>query len=128
MDGIVLSLDAITAALRAAWSSHTSADAGWSRENPAAGQCAVTALVLQDYLGGTIMRNEINGHPNYFLRLDDGTEIDLAREQFGEIRDITEGEPRDKYRVLRYPGTQRRYEILRSALAAVAAAAPFLAQ
>jgi hypothetical protein len=40
-------------AIRRAWCRDTSTDAtAWSESNPAAGQCAVTSLVLQDTYGG----------------------------------------------------------------------------
>jgi hypothetical protein len=73
--------DRLITAIRESWSPLTT-DA-WHPENPAAHQCAVSALVVQDYLGGTIMKNRVNGHSNYFVCLDDGTEVDPARVQFG---------------------------------------------
>jgi hypothetical protein len=45
----------IEALIRASWSEKTCDPVDlpeWSAENPARGQCAVTALVVQDLLGG----------------------------------------------------------------------------
>ncbi len=52
----------------------------WSEENPSYGQCAVTALLIQDFYGGEILYNEVNDH--FWNVLPDGTEIDLTRQQF----------------------------------------------
>lgn len=45
----------IEKALKSSWSKETCYPPwarGWTTENPTKGQCAVTALVVQDYLGG----------------------------------------------------------------------------
>ncbi len=51
-------------------------------ENPALGQCAVTALIVQDYFGGELV-NCLHTH-HYRNRLPDGKEIDLTKQQFPE--------------------------------------------
>jgi hypothetical protein len=82
--------------IRASWSA-ASCDPvdldAWSPENPARGQCGVTALVLQEHLGGELLFSEVRHADgtrqgvHYFNRLPDGTEVDLTREQFrdGEV-------------------------------------------
>ena len=61
--------------------------AGWSAENPAWGQCDVTALIVNDLFGGDLMLGEVHcageqhGY-HWWNRLGDGSEIDLTREQF----------------------------------------------
>jgi hypothetical protein len=45
--------------LRRSWSIETSS--GWQPGNPASGQCGVTALVVQDKLGGEILKTDVNG-------------------------------------------------------------------
>jgi hypothetical protein len=52
----------------------------WNAQNPALGQCAVTALVVQDYLGGELLYCRHNYH--YWNRLPDKEEIDFTKEQF----------------------------------------------
>lgn len=55
----------------------------WSPENPAFGQCAVTAALVFDLLGGELIRTEVAGFgSHYFNRLVSGVEIDLTRSQF----------------------------------------------
>jgi hypothetical protein len=52
----------------------------WTKENPAFGQCAVTALIVQDFFGGELI---FCSHQNHFWnRLLDGKEIDLTRGRF----------------------------------------------
>ena len=43
--------------LTRAWSVETSSK--WRRDNPACGQCSVTALVVQDLLGGEILKTNV---------------------------------------------------------------------
>jgi uncharacterized protein (DUF952 family) len=85
------SLADIERAIRVSWSRETCdpVDAEvWSAENPSRGQCAVTALVVQDLLGGELLLAEVH-YPDgsrqglhYWNRLGEGVELDLTREQF----------------------------------------------
>src|ERR1700727_229847 len=86
-------LDEVAPVLRAAWSQDTCDQvdlADWSEQNPARGQCGVTALVLQEVLGGDLLLAEVNfadgGYQgvHYLNRLPDGREVDLTREQFSD--------------------------------------------
>jgi hypothetical protein len=58
----------------------------WSPDLPEVGQCFVTALIINDYLGGRIAYNKKLKH--YFNILPDGTIIDLTRKQFGDVGEI----------------------------------------
>ena len=77
--------------MRAAWALDTCdpVDADdWSAANPSRGQCGSTALIIHDLLGGELLIAEVirsdGSHQgvHYWNLLPDGTEIDLAREQF----------------------------------------------
>lgn len=102
--------------LEQAWSSETSVDsAGWSEENPAWGQCAVTALVVQDLYGGDLLRCKIRGVSHYLNRLASGQEVDLTRDQFGaEQSPATVPELRTREFVLSFPETVARYSVLKA--------------
>ena len=57
----------------------------WNEENPSLGQCAITALIVNDFFGGKIMRCMASSGSHYY-NLIDGNIVDLTVEQFlGEI-------------------------------------------
>ena len=66
--------------LQQAWSVRSSSK--WTSSNPAAGQCSVTALVLQDIFGGDILYTLVNERPHFYNRIS-GCRYDLTKEQFG---------------------------------------------
>lgn len=78
-------------ALTQAWDAETCAPedrAGWTTENPARGQCITTVVVIHDFLGGELVRGEVQVDGvridyHWWNRLSDGTEVDLTRGQFG---------------------------------------------
>lgn len=70
-------------AIRSSWSAATAypgSREAWHPGNPAIGQGAVTALLLQELLGGAILYNR--EHQHFWNRLDDGREIDMTLERF----------------------------------------------
>lgn len=100
--------------LNEAWSKQTSSDsANWSEANPAWGQCAVTALIVQDVLGGDLLRALVNGTSHYWNRLPNGQELDLTIQQFINVVSKTEPVVRDRAYVLSFPDTALRYHLLR---------------
>jgi hypothetical protein len=115
------SLTQIEDAIRASWCRETCDPVDldeWSESNPAKGQCGVTALVIQDLLGGELLIAEVRHADgsrqgvHYWNRLSCGTEIDLTRTQFanGELigrpglvtrpRNTDEGRMAEQYRLL----------------------------
>lgn len=114
--------------LRAAWGSDTCDPddlAQWRPENPARGQCGVTALLVHDLLGGELIfgdvlvgRVRVGGH--YWNRLPGGREVDLTAEQFRPDEVVTGGE------VQRRPPDaparcREQYDLLRSRVLAALA-------
>lgn len=67
------------AALRASWSAETSS--GWRPDNPARGQCNVTALVVQEAFGGRLLQTPIDGVPHVYNEID-RHRLDLTESQF----------------------------------------------
>lgn len=106
--------------IRSSWDADTCdpVDLPWAADNPAKGQCGVTALVLHDLLGGDLAlatvdrQGERRGY-HWWLRTAGGIEIDLTRAQF--IEGETLGSP--EY-LERPPGRPNRcadqYLLLRS--------------
>lgn len=100
-------------ALRTAWAPETSFDpTGWSPSNPAWGQCAVTALIVQDHCGGALVCGEVNGIPHYWNRLPTDEDLDLTLSQFGDAARHARARICDREFVLSYPETVRRYRQL----------------
>jgi hypothetical protein len=85
------SLADIEGLIRSSWSEESCDPVDlptWSPENPARGQCGVTALVVQDLLGGELLLAEVHNADgsrqgvHYWNRFGAGIEVDLTREQF----------------------------------------------
>jgi hypothetical protein len=99
------------------WSRETSYDPeNWSKLNSAWGQCAVTALIIQDLLGGDLIVGEVNGVPHYWNRLTPRRRVDLTAQQFGPEIKRTKGKKCDREFVLSFPDTIRRYRRLRTSV------------
>lgn len=75
----------------------------------------MTALVVQDRLGGSLKRALVDGISHYWNELSD-REIDLTREQFTEFVPVSTTERSREY-VLSNEHTARRYFILRQRVA-----------
>lgn len=102
-------------ALQNSWDQET-ARGEWTPNNPSLNQCAVTALVVQDFLGGVILRCPTEeGDSHYWNIAEDGQEIDFTASQFQLISDKPlreNAEIRGREYLLSYPDTQKRHQIL----------------
>ena len=83
----------------------------WNIDNKALGQCAVTALIVNDFLGGKIMRCMCESGSHYY-NLINGEVVDLTDSQFKEIPDYTKGEERTREYLLSNLDTKNRYLLL----------------
>ena len=115
-----ITLENLKKALENSWRRETSADPNeWTPENPAWGQCAVTAKIVQDYFGGSLVRYDLlSMGSHYSNQLPDGSEIDLTESQFSEgiikfIRKYSPKEIRTGKYVLSHPDTVKRYKLLK---------------
>lgn len=79
-----MEIKTIENALRKAWSIKSSSK--WVEENPARGQCGVTALVIHDHLGGEIAKTPIEGSWHFYNMID-GVRQDFTVSQFDRIPD-----------------------------------------
>ena len=112
-DIVAPNLHEVAQAVGRAWSRETSADpAHWSAINPAWGQCAVTALVIQDMFGGELQRCVFQGMTHYWNRLPDGTNVDLTVCQFPQTVEKSGCEVVSREQVLSYSQTAIRYRRL----------------
>jgi hypothetical protein len=107
--------------LRRSWSALTSSDEKWTEENPALGQCAVTALVVQDYLGGEIINIKAitpNGEVSHYYNIINGKIVDITIDQFdNSVTFYDEKTSKGGYQSLRdyclsFEDTAKRYALL----------------
>lgn len=109
---VAVDLDELASALRLSWDAETSSDPSWAASVPSQGQCAVSALVVQDEFGGDLIRAVVQGVSHYWNRLPSGSEVDVTRDQFDCWCPIDEA-VRGRDYVLSFPGTAARYALLR---------------
>ncbi|QMU70208.1 hypothetical protein [Streptacidiphilus sp. P02-A3a] len=118
---VTLLLIDIERAVRSSWGADTCPPEGrlrWSADDPARGQCGVTAMVLNDLLGGELIRGEvqINGEfrdYHWWNRIGLGVEIDLTREQFRHEEIVTGGTVIPRPPVTDWRRLREEYELLR---------------
>lgn len=72
-------IEALQSALRQSWGPQSSTL--WTRENPALGNCGVSALVAHDHLGGEILKTRYGTIWHFYNRID-GERIDFTETQF----------------------------------------------
>lgn len=116
-----LLLTDIERAVRASWDADTCTPeyrSRWTTDNPARDQCGVTAMVLNDLLGGELLRGEVlvDGawvDYHWWNRLGEGLEIDLTREQFAPHEIVTAGVVVPRPPVGEWRRLVAEYELLR---------------
>ena len=84
----------------------------WSKENPYAGQCAITALIVNDYFGGKIMRCMTPIGSHYYNLVNDEI-VDFTSDQF-EDNVVLYDDPIERKRdyLLSNEDTKARYKKL----------------
>jgi hypothetical protein len=123
----MVTIDELIEALQASWDQTTSSWGTYLPEsNKARGQCVATSLVVQDYLGGDIVRVHASGadidEKHYFNKLPNGTildttalqydvpvtftpsPVDLQTRGFKSVREkrLSDNETRQKYETLKH--------------------------
>ncbi|NLK72008.1 MAG: hypothetical protein GX285_03185 [Clostridiales bacterium] len=86
----------------------------WSTNNPAAGQCAVTALVIHDFFGGQIYSGVSQDGVVHYWNKVHGIKIDLTRSQFKETKKFSNIIEWNASDLLKTGNVKERYEILRN--------------
>ena len=119
------SIQTIINALQFSWAADTAFDTSeWSEENKARGQCVVSSLVIQDYLGGELVRYTIEEgdlHETHYANvLDGGVILDTTASQY--IQPVTmrikpvelKNFASIREKRLADDSTRKRYEILKA--------------
>ncbi|MFE3002910.1 hypothetical protein ACFXG4_49160 [Nocardia sp. NPDC059246] len=120
--GGMITVEALREALEHSWSADTSSSGSWSEHNRAEGQCAVTACIVQDYLGGEIL-NSVATLPSgkivsHYFNVIDSQRLDLTAQQFpsgttfSEPAPKTKGYPSTRDYCMSYEDMVRRYRTL----------------
>lgn len=72
-------LEAIQSNLRESWSVESSSK--WTKDNPAKGQCSVSAVVVYQYFGGEILKTKVDGSWHFYNKVN-GIIYDFTSDQF----------------------------------------------
>ena len=83
----------------------------WNENNKAIGQCAVTALIVNDFFGGKIMRCMCESGSHYYNLINNNI-VDLTSSQFTELPYYDKGEERTREYLLSNNDTRERYLLL----------------
>jgi hypothetical protein len=118
----------VFAAVRASWTRESCDPVDlhlWSESCPERGQCGVTAVLVQELLGGDLLLADVlfaDGSPqgvHYWNRLPGGEEVDLTRSQFQDGELV--GMPRVVGRPATFAGArlEHQHRVLRTAVGAL---------
>lgn len=116
----IQTLDELYDVVRACWCKETAyptCQEDWSQveEDPSYGQCGVTAMLVQDYCGGSIYRMVFeNGSTHYYNKIN-GKYVDFCGEHYdfeGYILDYDSGREIQRAYFGKSEDTQKRYGLL----------------
>ncbi|SCB07251.1 hypothetical protein GA0061098_10015 [Bradyrhizobium shewense] len=71
--------EAVQSALLKAWSRSTASQ--WTADNPAAGQCNVTSLLVHELFGGDLLKTPLPAGDHFYNRIE-GKRYDFTASQF----------------------------------------------
>lgn len=103
--------------IRKAWTKETAYPGlqdQWTPDLPEKGQCAITALLIQENFGGFVVFNKKYHH--YWNILQDVGEVDLTKNQFGIIDHMKIDGYRDTSYFTKNEDTVKRYNLLKANL------------
>lgn len=111
-----MKLDELTKIIELSWSKDTcvlSLQDEWNSEFKNLGQCDVTALIVNDFIGGKIMRcmSETGSH---YYNLINGEIVDLTKNQFKVLPNYSDSVERTREYLLNNNDTKNRYKLLLS--------------
>lgn len=108
-----MKLEELDKIIKLSWTKETSFDSNsWDESNPSYGQCAITSLIINDFMGGKIMRCMCDDISHYYNIIQNEI-IDLTLEQFnGKLPDYINGEEKTREYILSNENTKKRYLLL----------------
>ncbi len=114
----IVTLNDLYNVLRESWSKETaypSCQKDWNKEDPSYGQCAITAMLVNDMFGGSIHRIRVNGGGTHYFNKINGKYVDLTSEQFDLYNipvDYENNEEMDRQYCGKNADTKKRYDLL----------------
>ena len=99
----------VLTALRKSWSKSSAKQ--WKIDNPALGQCNVTALLIHEMYGGELLKTPLPDGSHYYNRVN-GERIDLTSSQFN--KPIVYADIPTNRREVEYGVTNEEYKLLKS--------------
>ena len=106
--------------LRKAWcaaTAHPSYQKDWTKDNPSYGQCCVTALVMQEIIGGDIYECTMGRRKHFYNMTPDHQMHDFTAELFPIPRDYCKNTKlRTRESLLRNKDVRERYKLLKARL------------
>jgi hypothetical protein len=107
-------------AIRDSWGEDTAYPPSYDVKKRCSGQCAVTAAVVWEHLGGVIVRcahvlsgGGVDSGSHYFNIISDGSLIDITKSQFTRNVRYEGLEISNLDRIIGNPDTQKRLNLLR---------------
>ena len=105
-----MKLDELTKIIELSWTKDTcvlSLQDEWNSEYKSLGQCAVTALIVNDFIGGKIMRCMCETGSHYY-NLINGEIVDLTKKQFKVLPNYSYSVERTREYLLNNNDTKKR--------------------
>ena len=87
----------------------------WNINNPTCGQCAITALILNDYFGGKLGKVYI-GNISHYFNIINGKPVDFTSSQFKHEVDYSNYQLVNRNIMLQNKNTRSRYYTLKRQL------------
>jgi len=108
----------LESAIEISWAPETSFyPSRWNSDNPALGQCAVTAILLSELCGLQVVRGTYRGNRRHYWNVDeDGNIIDMTLSQFPPGMRFHDEQVVNPKAMLKNKLLMHRYTLLREAV------------
>lgn len=113
-------LDKLLSLLEKIWSKDTSYQPNrWTVDKPFIGQCAVTALLIQDIYGGEIIQGFVADESHYWNKISEVIEFDATINQFLPTDKKVYNQIISRDELLSNENTRNRYKLLQESYASL---------